>query len=279
MSTLIPFLALLLSLNASFAHAETLLSLSDHGKPVTSLSMDALKAIAPPQTVRIYEPHEETEIEFQGVPLDAVLDRAFGPSWRKSTEFGELFFICADGYKDPISVERIAHHRAWLAFARTGDPQFELFEKSLKQKHALGPLFLIWDTLKDPEIKALGKEGWPFQIVGIDRVGFSDRYPGLTPPAGASAAAKQGYVLFKKHCVTCHSLGGQGGKVGPELNSPVSVTTYYKEAWLKKWIADPSQIRAGTAMPSVLPVGPGRAGAIDAIIAYLKAMAPKVRAP
>jgi mono/diheme cytochrome c family protein len=34
----------------------------------------------------------------------------------------------------------------------------------------------------------------------------------------------KGFELFKVNCLTCHSLNKVGGKMGPELNYPKSVT-------------------------------------------------------
>jgi cytochrome c2 len=266
--------AIVLSAGAASASASastTAIQFRDHGKAVKSLSLEELKSAVPPQEVRVYEPHEKIEIEFRALPLAAVLDHVYGgPAWRKA---GEVFFVCADGYKDPVSVERIAKHKAWLAFARKDKPSFTLHEKDIKQDKDLAHLFLVWDTLGDAESRALGGQGWPFQIVGIDLIEFADRFPGLVPPKGASASARRGFELFAKACVSCHALNGVGSKIGPELNSPVSVTTYFKEDWLKKWIASPSALRAGTSMPAPFPPGPGRAQQVDDVVAYLKAMA------
>lgn len=254
------------------ASSEPTLRLSDHGKEIRALTRAKLLAIAPAETIRIHEPHEDAAIEFRGVPLKRFLDQAYGPAWRKAEE---VLFICADGYRDPIPVSRIAAHSAWLAFERVGSAAFRLTEKEPKRREIeLGPWFLAWDTLKDPEMRALGKKGWPYQVVGIDLIEFADRFPKLSPPASASASAKRGYAVFKARCVSCHALSGEGGKVGPELNAPVSVTTYFKDEWLKRWIANPSAVRAGTTMPAVIPAGAGQGAEVDDVVAYLKAMAP-----
>lgn len=250
----------------------TAITFSDHGKVVHTSTLEELKTFAPPAPVRVWVLHEEAEVEFQGLPLISLLDRVYGGAWRKAQE---ILFICADGYRNPVSVTRIKEHASWLAFARTGSSAFEMTEKEpVVRKVDLQPYFLVWDTLKDPAMRAAGKEGWPYQVVGLDLIEFADRFPSLTPSAKASASAKRGFASFKQYCVSCHSLSGAGGKVGPELNSPVSVTTYYKENWLKRWIANPSSVRANTLMPEVLPAGRTREGVVNDLVAYLKAMAP-----
>jgi cytochrome c2 len=274
---LIPVLTAVLLLTAPAAQA---LTFKDHGQANPEVLDDSLQMLIPVETVKVHEPHEEADIEFKALPLAKVLDKGFGPDWRKHPDTDIALFVCADGYRAPVPLARIKQHKAWLAHLRTDRPEFAIDEKQPQpRKIDLNPFFLIWDTLNDPDSKAKGKEGWPYQIVGIELTGLEAKFPKLVPPAKASAAAHRGFTLFARYCVSCHALGGEGGKVGPELNSPISVTTYYKEEWLKKWIANPSSIRAGTIMPAVVPAqpAPGRtqAQAIDDIVAYLKSKAPK----
>jgi cytochrome oxidase Cu insertion factor (SCO1/SenC/PrrC family)/mono/diheme cytochrome c family protein len=49
-----------------------------------------------------------------------------------------------------------------------------------------------------------------------------------------------GEILFKKACAACHTIGG-GDKVGPDLRG---VTERREEAWLKRFISNPPQLRA-----------------------------------
>lgn len=54
-------------------------------------------------------------------------------------------------------------------------------------------------------------------------------------------------ATFKTVCVGCHSIEGQGGKVGPALDA---VAGKYDAASLDRWLADPSAVKPGTAMPN-----------------------------
>jgi cytochrome c2 len=245
----------------------------DHGKPIQSINPAELQSRVTSETVRVFEPHDESQISFQALPLTAVLNRIYGEAWRKAEM---VLFICADGYRDPILLKDLLKRPGWLAFKRQDSDNFTITEKQPKTRDIpLAPLFLIRAPLKNSSDITQDKEGWPYQIVSIDLIEFADQFPGLLPPKNAPRAAHQGYQHFRKYCVTCHALSGQGGKVGPELGSPVSVTQYYKEPWLKKWIANPSQIRTGTIMPAVVPADKQQARTIDEIVAYLKAMARK----
>ncbi len=54
--------------------------------------------------------------------------------------------------------------------------------------------------------------------------------------------------IFTSLCMACHSISGQGGIVGPALDGVGSRLT---ADYLDKWIADPSSVKPGTAMPKL----------------------------
>ena len=84
----------------------------------------------------------------------------------------------------------------------------------------------------------------------IDTNGFPPE-PDLKPTpvvavASAAGAARPDY--FDSVCIACHSIGGEGGVVGPALDG---VAGRYTAAELDDWLADPQAIRPGTAMPNL----------------------------
>jgi cytochrome c2 len=250
---------------------DQVLTFSDHGKAVKSLTLSELKGLVPSRTVRVFEPHEVVEASFQALPLGDVLTKIYGPSWQNAEQ---AFFICDDGYRAPVALGELQKNPGWLAFSRVGSKDFAITEKEpVVRRIEVGPLFLVRGGEGHLAARSKVKEGWPYKVVGVDLISITSQYPGLTPPAKASAAVNRGYRAFSRHCVSCHALGGEGGRVGPELAVPVSVTVYYKERWLKKWIINPSAIRAGTTMPATVPEGPEQARTVDDIVAYLKVIA------
>lgn len=91
-----------------------------------------------------------------------------------------------------------------------------------------------------------------FRWVGeIDTNGFPAK-PDLAPVASAapatSAAAEAAPATFKTLCTACHSVGGQGGVVGPALDG---VGARRDAAYLARWIADPASVKPGTTMPKL----------------------------
>ena len=70
-----------------------------------------------------------------------------------------------------------------------------------------------------------------------------------TPAVGTDVvAAVERPKVFNQLCIACHSLGGQGGVVGPALDDVGSRLAYDD---LIPWLTDPQKIKPGTAMPKL----------------------------
>lgn len=54
-------------------------------------------------------------------------------------------------------------------------------------------------------------------------------------------------IVQQRNCVTCHTIGGSGGTVGPILDQ---IGNRRGEDWLRKWLRDPQAVRPGTRMPN-----------------------------
>ena len=66
----------------------------------------------------------------------------------------------------------------------------------------------------------------------------------------------------------CHSINGEGGKVGPELNVPMSIVEYRSAVQLKAFIRNPERFRY-TTMPAHEHLSDKD---LDALLAYFEAM-------
>ncbi len=54
-------------------------------------------------------------------------------------------------------------------------------------------------------------------------------------------------LVEKNACQACHTIGKQGGLVGPNLNQ---VTLRRDDEWLLTWLTDPAAVKLGTFMPN-----------------------------
>jgi cytochrome c2 len=259
--------------DALFAGDETASALrfARHGEVVASRNLTALRAAVDAQTLTVFEPYEAREIAFRALPFADVLDRVFTPSWRDEEE---LLFTCRDGYQPTVPVKRALEHRAWLAFERReADFSIRKLESGRHQHVPLGPFYLIWENLDDPVVRAEGDYGWPYQLVGVELVRARDRFPRMSPPEGAGALVHTGYTAFRMYCSRCHAMNGEGGAIGPELNAAGQEVGGRDPAWLRRWIDDPSRFVPNARMPALDPGLRDRDHTLDALIAYLRAMA------
>jgi nitric oxide reductase subunit C len=90
-------------------------------------------------------------------------------------------------------------------------------------------------------------------IGGIDTNGFPpdpDLAPQQATPAADVVQAQRADrpKMIDTVCVACHSIGGKGGAVGPSLDR---VGERFTTAEMTQWLADPQQVRPGTAMPNL----------------------------
>ena len=71
-----------------------------------------------------------------------------------------------------------------------------------------------------------------------------------TKPSQMSASASQGMKLFQTvGCVTCHSIHGVGGKIGPDLSQERSKG--HTKEWITTQILDPKKHDPSTIMPAM----------------------------
>jgi len=252
-----------------------------HGEPVATLDLDALRDAAQVRTVRVHEPYEGREVAFRAVAFDDVLDAVYGEAWRRTedAEAGdradELLFTCRDGYQPTVPVARFLEHAAWLAFERVGSEDFAIdkHESGRLQRVDLGPFYLVWENVGDARLLREGDYGWPYQVVAVDRIRARERFPRMAPPAEAPPRVREGFRAFRIHCSRCHTVNGEGGSIGPELNAAPAPAGTRDPAWLRRWIDDPSRFVPAARMPPLNPGLPDRAETIDALVAYLRAMA------
>ena len=218
-------------------------------------------------SVTVDNPTDSKVHTYEGISLPILLDHVFGNTWKG---FDLVKFITSDGYQPVIPVKSIV---AGFGVISTGEKGYSGFQKLLRRNAEIvdpGPFYLVWENIKgrgeDPWLS------WPWQITTIELTSLSREFPHSAPPTLSGEVAKGGFLAFRQHCIKCHSINGDGGNVGPELNYPVSVTEYWKEEWLARFITDPQSIRANSKMIPFYRDIKNRQEVISAIIAYLKVM-------
>ena len=243
---------------------------------VTTLSVSELDALAPAVPLKVFEIHERTERIYRAFPVRPIFDKVFGKNWEKVQE---IMFTSVDGYQPSVPVAKFLAHDAYFAFAHENGAPF-MMTNTLQNNEIvqLGPLYLIWDNINSKALLESGASDMPYQIKSVE-IKVVALFPSMAPPANASAKAQRGFAHFRKYCMACHTINGEGGAKAPELNYPTSVVEYVKPEYLKRWIENPQAIRYNTAMPGLAKEIPNRGKVSEELIAYLKAMSIAKRAP
>lgn len=204
----------------------------------------------PPAVVRVVEPHlskppQRIELRYRGWPAEAVLDRLFGDAWRAPGV--DVEFRALDGYVSRIPAERFGRYRAWLVYERIGHPAFTVDNLQQNQKDvALGPWYLVWDNLRNPELLPEGGTYWPYQVTQL--LLSRARVDALLPP-GIAAGHEGAAALTQKYCLSCHRVNGYGGDKAP-ADLAHAAKALSRQDFLR-WVLQPSRMRPGTTMPGL----------------------------
>lgn len=213
---------------------------------------------------------------YQGVLLSTLLDQVFNKQWK---HYDAIKFIAEDGYHPIIPVANILAHKGLIAIGEESHLGFSPLTRKTGEVIAPGSFYLMWENIIDA---SANKDNWlsgAWQLSRIELTNFAQEYPHSSPPHSADSKINQGFIAFQQHCIKCHTINGDGGKEGPELNYPMNVTEYWREDVLVKFIADPQSVRYSSKMLAFYRDTDNRTEIIDSVIAYLKSMKNKKIAP
>ncbi|WAK04067.1 c-type cytochrome [Methylobacter sp. YRD-M1] len=199
------------------------------------------------ETVKIsHDPVYKSAKEYEAYPLSEILNKIPMPPSLKADEL-VVVFTAADGYNVSMAYQDAMAEQGFIAFKdnAAAEPQKWLEFKFGKQTVTPAPFYLVWPKKGLDE----WRYPWPFQLVSLS-LQPAKTYFGAATPAKADDRINNGFKLFSRYCIRCHSVNLAGGEVGPELNVPKNITEYFKEQELPGFIRNASAYRAGTKMPS-----------------------------
>lgn len=203
-----------------------------------------------PLTVSVYEPHlsvggNNVTIDFVGYPAIDVMAAIFGEDWREAAETIE--FRALDGFVSRIDVARLQPGKAYVVFARRDRSDFSVDNKLQNETNvSLGPYYLVWDNIANPDPLAESVLNWPYQISEVALVNLSDQ---ALLPTGLDVRYHEGADLAKAHCLNCHMINGYGGeKYAGNLSE---VAKRFAERDFVAWVLSPSSVKDGTTMPAL----------------------------
>ena len=90
-------------------------------------------------------------------------------------------------------------------------PTFSVDNRLQNEKNvALGPWYLVWDNLRNPELRV---EGAPSGRISSQLSLATARLDALLPAGTAAVCQTAG--LAQKYCLSCHQVNGYGGDKWP----------------------------------------------------------------
>jgi len=229
--------------------------------PINEESLAQIQKRHPLGSVEVDDPVYKRKQRYQGFWLRDLLKDLSYIGYPESDVY--VRFRCKDGYAPIMPLAHALKGEGLIAIRDLGAPQGKNWEPlpANGEPSTPAPSYLVWASPAGD----IEEYPWPYQIVAIELASSADVLGSALP----DDSRKPGFDLFVKHCLKCHAMNGVGGTLGPELNSPCSVTQYWNPAFLSRFIANASSIRAGTKMPDFHAV-PGKD--IQAIIEYLHYM-------
>lgn len=226
-------------------------------------SLGQLKYLVPAESIKVDDHYLKRKITyrvFRMVKLLSVFSAAAG-------DYDEVIFRCADGYLAHVSradIEAGKLDSFYLAYGEGGD-KFKSLIPQGKAEISPEPFYAV-----ATDENGFSTLSWPYEIVAIEFVNFRQMFPGLYfAGLEKNPEVKQGFDLFRKECLKCHSLNLQGGDIGPELNVPQNITEYRDAVTLIQFIRNASAFRAKSKMPAFPHLDPKN---ISDILSYLRAM-------
>ena len=186
---------------------------------------------------------------------------------RLDTKNTKIIFICQDGYLPEMPLDLFLKSNPYIATSDMDTPKGDSWEPLYKHgnKVIVAPFYLVYPTISTTDIHYKR----PYNLLKIELKPLNENKAALYPKDDLTLVS--GYELFHTYCLTCHSINGNGGSMGPELNAPKSVTSYWNESDLVAYIVNPASYRNKVKMPT-LGISKQQA---EEIVAYLKYMSKK----
>lgn len=226
-------------------------------------SLGQLKFLVPAENIKVEDHYLKRKISYRAFALVKLL-KVFSAD---AADYDEVIFRCADGYLAHVSRADLDAGKLdsfYLAFGEGGD-KFKSLIPQGKAEISPEPFYAVAS-----DAQGFSTLSWPYEIVAIEFVNFRKMFPGLYfAGLEKNPEIKQGFDLFRKECLKCHSLNLEGGDIGPELNVPQNITEYRDEAYLRAFIGNASSFRAKSKMPAFAHLDHQN---ISDVLSYLKAM-------
>lgn len=115
-------------------------------------------------------------------------------------------------------------------------------DKNSPQHGTAGPFMIVWTN---PEKSSISNEYWAWKLIEINVLSNLNKNNYLAAPLSEDKRILNGYKAYTSNCLGCHTMNHIGkGKIGPDLNLPVSAVERFDETTLKKLVRNPQSVRS-----------------------------------
>ncbi len=239
------------------------------GSELARISLSELSVHCPPETVETDDPYYLHRKRFRAISVGCALSYAFK---QDLATLRRAFFLlkASDGYAVPVEGARLFEAGGYIAFQDLEVPGFEPIGP---RKVSPAPSYLVWTGSNQQNLDTHPR---PWQLVTFEQASFETLYPHVVPSGElAQSPAMHGLGVFRDHCIKCHAINREGGRVGPDLNVPQSIVEYRSEPQIRAYIQDPSTFRYG-----LMPAHPTLTDRdLDGLIGYFRAMSERKHDP
>jgi mono/diheme cytochrome c family protein len=233
---------------------------------IATLSLLGSERLSSLETHRVTigaDPAYQREMRYEAWSLADVLALLPDVEARARRDDTAITFVASDGYRatEPLRPLWDARKRGYVAFrdlsagARKWKPL-----RAGKSWITPAPFYLVWTGARDPALP------WPYQLVRIELGPLGEVYAQAFP---RDPAARPGFEVFRRNCMSCHSVNLAGGSVGPELNVPRNVTEYWIAEELAPYVRNAGAYRFRARMPAFESLSEQQ---IADVVRYLRAM-------
>ncbi|MFM1651012.1 cytochrome c oxidase subunit II [Brevibacillus sp. B_LB10_24] len=115
-----------------------------------------------------------------------------------------------------------------------------------------------------------------FKVIAEDPADFDKWIAGMkaAETAKPTASTQLGQQVYEANCLACHAIGGQGGKVGPNLTDfgdRQTIAGYldHNADELKRWISNPDEVKTGAKVKMPAFGDKLKPEEMDALVDYL----------
>ena len=199
---------------------------------------------------------------FHGYALSEILALLDGFS-DFSAKSHKMVWVCEDGYRTTYDFDAIIGGIGVLAIGLS-EREGYAWESYTRGKMTLSPapFYLVWEGEG-----ADNRRPWPYQLTKLQVVSSERVAMRLETPDPHLHGEGEG--LYKKHCMSCHSMNLIGGLMGPEMNVPRNILEYRSEADFIAFASDPQAFRTRSPMPKMRYLGEDK---LKKITGYVRSM-------